>query len=274
MSVHGRRPQTLLPSVVAALLLVLGLAPAAHAAAADYVALGDSYSSGVGAGDYDPDSGSCLRSPNAYPALWADGHDVASFTFAACSGATTADVVANQLGALSARTTLVTISVGGNDAGFADVMTTCILGSAETCIERVERAKEFARTELPGRLDTVYAAIRQRAPNAETIVLGYPHFYQLSGSCWVGLSETKRAAINSGADVLAEVTAKRAANAGATFVDLRGPFTGHEICSADWWLHSVNWSNMVESYHPTAEGQSNGYLPALTAVTDQALRAR
>lgn len=256
-----------LPSIAAALLLVLGLAPAAHAAAAGYVALGDSYSSGVGAGNYDPDSGDCLRSPNAYPALWAEAHDVASFTFAACSGATTADVLANQLDALSERTTLVTISIGGNDAGFADVMTTCVLGSDETCIERVERAKEFARTELPGRLDAVYAALRERAPNAEIIVLGYPHFYKLGGSCWVGLSETKRAAINSGADVLAEVTAKRAANAGATFVDLRGPFSGHEICSSDWWLHSVNWWNMVESYHPTAEGQAEGYLPALTAVT-------
>lgn len=271
MSPRGHQPRPLLtrvlPPVAAALLLVLGFAPAAHAAAARYVALGDSYSSGVGAGNYDPDSGDCLRSPNAYPALWADAHDVASFTFAACSGARTADVLDNQLDALSPRTTLVTISVGGNDAGFADVMTTCVLNSDETCLERVERAKEFARTELPGRLDEVYAAIQQRASNAEIVVLGYPHFYKLGGSCWVGLSQTKRAAINSGADVLAEVTAKAAADAGVSFVDLRGPFAGHEICSSDWWLHSVNWWNMIESYHPTAEGQAEGYLPALTAVT-------
>lgn len=39
------------------------------AAAVDYVALGDSYSSGVGAGSYD--GSSCKRSSRAYPALWA-----------------------------------------------------------------------------------------------------------------------------------------------------------------------------------------------------------
>ena len=255
--------------LAATLLAILGVTSTAGATQQSirYVALGDSYSSGVGAGGYFESSGDCLRSPNAYPALWVNAHEVASFTFAACSGATTADVLAGQIGVLSERTTLVTISIGGNDAGFADVMTTCVLGSEQTCLERVAEAKEFARNVLPGRLDEVYATLRQHAPNAEIIVLGYPRFYELNGSCWVGLSETKRAAINSGADVLAEVTAKRVANAGLTFVDMRGPFTGHEICSDDWWLHSLEWFSIIESYHPTTEGHALGYLPALTSVT-------
>ena len=60
-------------------------APAAAASAVSYVALGDSYSSGVGAGGA---TGSCSRSPHAYPALWAAANPAASFTFAACAGST------------------------------------------------------------------------------------------------------------------------------------------------------------------------------------------
>src|SRR6266513_2661495 len=66
--------------------------------ATGYVALGDSYSSGVGAGSYDSGSGSCKRSTRAYPALWAAAHTPSSFSFTACSGARTGDVVNGQLG--------------------------------------------------------------------------------------------------------------------------------------------------------------------------------
>jgi hypothetical protein len=94
------------------------------------------------------------------------------------------------------------------------------------------------------------------------VVLGYPRFYQLGTTC-LGLSETKRKAINDAADYLDAATAKRAADHGFTFGDVRTTFTGHEICSGSSWLHSVNWLNVGESYHPTAGGQSGGYLPVL-----------
>ncbi|GAA1977145.1 hypothetical protein [Amycolatopsis minnesotensis] len=71
------------------------------AADGDYVALGDSYSAGTGAGDYGS-SGSCLRSTHAYPELWEKAYPTASFTFAVCAGATTDDVLRTQLGALTA----------------------------------------------------------------------------------------------------------------------------------------------------------------------------
>ncbi|PXY26684.1 SGNH/GDSL hydrolase family protein [Prauserella endophytica] len=249
--------------VVASLVLV-GSAITSAAQAVSYVALGDSYSSGVGAGEYG-DSGSCKRSANAYPQLWADSHGATDFQFVACLGARTDDVL-TQAGALSEATTLVTVSVGGNDAGFTDVMTDCTLGGDQACVGRVADAKAFVTGTLPGLLDNVYATLRSKAPNAEIVVLGYPRFYQLGGSCQGGLSEVKREAINSGADALAEVTGQRAAAAGFTFVDVRGPFTGHEICSSDWWLKSLTWP-VDESYHPNVNGQALGYLPALEAVT-------
>ncbi|MGW7411865.1 SGNH/GDSL hydrolase family protein [Streptomyces sp. NPDC054863] len=229
----------------------------------DYVALGDSYSSGVGAGSYD--GSSCKRSAKAFPALWAAKASPTSFNFAACSGARTGDVTGSQLTALSAATDLVSITVGGNDAGFADVMTTCVLQGESACINRVNQARAYVDSTLPGKLDSVYDGIRAKAPSARVVVLGYPRFYKIGGTCSVGLSEKSRTAINSAADYLNDATAKRAADHGYTFAGVASAFSGHEICTPTPWLHSLNWGNIGESYHPTAAGQSGGYLPVMTS---------
>lgn len=241
-------------------------AQASQQAAADgYVALGDSYASGVGAGDYLSNSGDCKRSTKAHPYLWAAAHSPSSFDFTACSGARTGDVLSGQLGPLSTATGLVSISVGGNDAGFADVMTTCVLQSDSSCLSRINTAKAYVDSTLPGKLDSVYTAIRDRAPNARVIVIGYPRFYKLGATC-IGLSETKRKAINDAADLLDNAIARRAGAHGFTFGDVRATFTGHELCSGSSWLHSVDLFNIGQSYHPTAAGQSGGYLPVLASA--------
>ena len=113
------RPAALVLAAAGALVLPFAVAPAASASSVNYVALGDSYSSGVGAGSYTSSSGSCDRSTNAYSQLWANANDPASYISVACSGATTSTVISSQLSALSASTTLVSITVGGNDVGFA-----------------------------------------------------------------------------------------------------------------------------------------------------------
>jgi lysophospholipase L1-like esterase len=250
---------------VVALAALLFVALPAQAAGGNYVALGDSYSSGTGAGDYGS-SGSCKRSANSYGQLWANSHGVDDFTFVACSGAVTSDVLGSQVNSLSASTTFVTITIGGNDAGFTDVMIDCTFGSDASCVDRVNEAKDFATSTLAGRLDDTYAAIRSHAPSAQVVVLGYPRFYQVPGSCAVGLSDVKRTAIDSGSDTLDQVISERASAAGFTFADVRGAFTGHEICSSNVWLHSVTVP-VDESYHPTAAGQSGGYYSTLQGVT-------
>src|ERR1700739_3460695 len=88
-------------TVCAVFVAVLSCAVPALASAYDYVALGDSYSSGTGTRTYF-DSG-CERSVYAYPYL-IKGSLGASFSFQACSGAKTADVLNNQLGTLSSAT--------------------------------------------------------------------------------------------------------------------------------------------------------------------------
>lgn len=246
-----------------ALSAFAGAVPAAaQEAGPAYVALGDSYSSGVGAGDYDAASGDCKRSSHAYAQLWKAAHTPSSFGFTACSGALTSDVINGQLGSLNASTGLVSISIGGNDAGFGDTMSACVLQGEDACLGKVAQAKDYIGKTLPGELDRVYDAIRAKAPSAHVVVLGYPHMYQLDGQCAAGISEASRKAINEASDALDDATAKRAADHGFSFGDVRNTFAGHELCSGDPWLHSVSVP-VDQSYHPTAAGQSGGYLPAL-----------
>lgn len=231
-----------------------------------YVALGDSYSSGVGAGDYISSSGSCDRSARAFPEQWAGEASPATFTSVACSGATTANVTSGQVPALSSRTTLVSITVGGNDAGFSHVMEVCVLESDHSCLSAVSSAETFISKTLPGRLGATLRAIRAHAPAARAVVLGYPHLYDLSRSATcLGLSTAKRRALNRGADLLDNALSAAASRNGDVFADVRARFAGHEICDPGSWLHSVTIPAGA-SYHPTAAGQDDGYLPVFRAV--------
>ncbi|WP_392752427.1 SGNH/GDSL hydrolase family protein [Streptomyces sp. LN590] len=256
---------TLILAASAALGVAQPASATSAAAAGGYVALGDSYSSGVGSGSYLSDSGDCHRSTKAYPYLWATRNSPSSFAFVACSGATTGSVASSQLGALSSSTTLVSVTAGGNDVGFADVMEDCVLYSEATCLSSVNAAVSLMQNALPSGLGSLYGSIRSRASQAHVVVLGYPRFYQLSGDCIAGLSETERSAINNASDVLNGVIAQQAADAGFTFSSVVDEFTGHELCSGSPWLNSVTVP-VYESYHPKSAGQSGGYLPAFSSV--------
>lgn len=255
-------------SLTIGLVTAVATSSAADAASAvNYVALGDSYSSGLGAGDYVSSSRSCDRSYDAYPKHWAGAHAPASFISVACSGATMADVLSSQLSALSASTTLVSITIGGNDAEFSSVMQTCVLSSTSSCENAVSTAEAFVSSQLPARLNTTLQAIRTDAPNAKIVVLGYPDLYDLSKSSGcIGLSTTDRAALNGGADDLDSALAQAAKANGDTFADVRGQFAGHEICDSDSWLNSVDIFAISSSYHPNASGQELGYLPVFTSA--------
>ncbi len=259
------RLSALLVAAASFAALASGTAVASAASSVHYVALGDSYSSGVGAGNYS--DGSCDESSNAYPVLWANHNAPASFANETCSGATTSSVISGQLGALTSSTTLVSITVGGNDVGFASVMETCVLGSTSTCVSAIDQAESEAQTTLPGSLNTVFADIKADAPNAKVVVLDYPQFYDLSkSSSCIGLSTTDRTDLNQGSSVLDGVIQAAAARYGDTFVDVNPYFVGHQICDSNSYLHSVNFLDLDESYHPTSSGQADAYLPAFTSA--------
>jgi lysophospholipase L1-like esterase len=247
-------------AATAALALLRGAPAQAAGAPANYVALGDSYSSGTGAGDYFDEL--CLRSNRAYPALLASALG-SELTFAACSGATTADLLATQLGRLQPDTDLVTVTIGGNDIGWADAVKACITPLSD-CTDDIEEAEARIATELPGLLDGAYHAIAGRAPNANVYVLGYPRLFNEKDECdafgQTSIAEQQR--MNQGADRLAEVLRSKAEEHGFTYVDVREDFEGHAVCDDVAYLNGLRHP-FAESYHPNAMGHRNGYYPAI-----------
>ncbi|WP_205323622.1 SGNH/GDSL hydrolase family protein [Glycomyces sp. YM15] len=243
------------------------LAPAAAAQAkmdlTRYVALGDSYASGTGTGDYFDEE--CLRSDRAYPQLLADGLG-AELTFEACSGATTADLHSEQLGSLDVDTDIVTVTIGGNDIGWSEAIRACITPLAN-CLDEIEDAEALVQHRLPGLLDGAYGAIEKRAPNADVYVLGYPRLFNGERTCGAlrqpNVGEQVR--MNEAADRLAEILQNKAEEHGFTFVDVRDAFDGHAVCDDVAYLNGLAYP-AVESYHPNTAGHLNGYYPAVARV--------
>lgn len=247
---------------VSAAALVIG-AGTADAAGSKYVALGDSYSSGVGTRQYINDGTNCQRSVYAYPELTAQKLGY-TLNFQACSGAKTSDVLANQVGALDSTTKYVTITIGGNDAGFSNVIERCAL-PFYNCTGDINNAETFIRDQLPAKLDSVYTAIHQKAPNAKVLVIGYPHLFNgVECNAFARLSSQEQHQLNGGADLLDSTIAAAAGRHAFTFVDVRQAFTGHAVCDNVEWLNGLS-DPLSESYHPNRLGHANGFTPLVSA---------
>ena len=244
------------------------LAPAAPASAAapSYVALGDSYSSGVGTRSYIDDGTSCQRSTYAYPSLIAAARGYA-LNFRACSGAKIPDVTNTQLSALGSTTSYVSISVGGNDAGFADVLTECAQpGWMSNCNGAVDGAQAYINNKLPAALSTLYAAIRSRASTAKVVVVGYPRIFNgedCNAGTWFSPAEETR--LNATADLLNSKLASAASAQGFAFANPTSRFVGHAVCDDVEWLNGLS-SPISESYHPNRAGHSSGYTPLVSPL--------
>jgi hypothetical protein len=247
------------------LLFAFAAVSATAAAGADrYVALGDSFSSGVGTGSYTLSS-SCKRGVYAYPWLVAQQRADTSLTFVACSGAKTTDLMANQIGSVTADTTIASVTIGGNDIGFSNLIVQCTLAD---CSAALDNTRASLRTVLAPRLDTVYSSIRSRAAlGARVIVLGYPRMFSTAG-CFgtLGISSTARAKANLLSDALDTLSSERAGVANVTYQSAIAPFTGHAVCSSSSWLNGLNLLNTGESYHPNRNGNSLGYAPLVRSV--------
>jgi len=231
------------------------LVPAASALAqGQYVALGDSYSSGVGTRVFYEESGSCKRSPDAYGPKIAAAKGY-TLSFQACSGAKTTEVNEKQLGTLSSTTSLVTITIGGNDAGFSNVILNCALYYF-TCGSAISEANEFIAKRLPRLLETTYKDIRAKASTAEVIVLGYPKLFTKEGkTCNVNfLTSGNEKKMNESAEKLDSVIKGRAEALQFKFVNPTSAFEPHEVCASEEWLNGQS-NPLEESYHPNVKGQ-------------------
>jgi lysophospholipase L1-like esterase len=235
--------------------LVLGmLIPAASAAASQYAALGDSYSSGVGTRVFYEESGGCDRSPDAYGPKIAAKHSY-TLNFEACGGAKTPEVIEKQLGKLTSSTALVTITIGGNDAGFSNVMLNCALYYF-TCGSAISEANSYIEKTLPGKLETTYKDIRAKATTAEVIVLGYPKLFTKEGTtCNVNfLTSGNEKKMNESAEKLDAVIKKQAEARSFKFVNPTSAFEAHAVCAKEEWLNGQS-NPLSESYHPNVKGQ-------------------
>jgi len=263
--------------MIVLLAALLGIPCVAAAAvpvrSVDYVAMGDSYSAGVGTRVYVPSSQGCRRSPLAYPVLWRTIHRAETFTFAACSGATTQDVLESQLASVTEGTDVVTLTVGGNDVGFSAVVSQCALDEA-ACRSALGTALEHVNT-LPTAVGKVLDAVHARAPQAQVFLLGYPKLFG-SGPCTAsGLPpQASRALLDDGATALNEALATAARAHRAEFVDVSARFLRHGTCAPAGarWINPPT-SPAGESYHPNIRGHALGYVPALDSASRSALLA-
>ena len=233
-----------------------------------HVALGDSFASGNGAGSYDATSGDCHRSANAYSRVWASAYPGVRSQSFACSGVTTETALtaggagAAITSALGSATT-VSIQAGGNDIGFTDAITQCLVGSDAGCTSYLQTSTSALLAALPAKLDALDSRAKALAPYASFEVVGYPQLFDASAPCSLW-SAAKRQAMNSMSDRLSDTISGRAALAGFTYRDVRNDFAGHGICSASPWIIDAGTGSTWEWLHPNAAGHAR--IAALLAA--------
>jgi hypothetical protein len=294
-----------------------------------YVALGDSYSAGQGAppffsGTDVPGGDQCHRSMAAYSQLLAQVYAISpgNVHFWACSGAQTVNITSapwngNDASAgaeppqitepgIDKTASLVTISVGGNDAGFGPELTTCIEQSvlanivnaitpvlswigAQTVDPSCADSQSFvdatnaAIDNVPSRLvnaggtGTYQALLNKTSPTDTSIIVAdYPHLFpdtyaeQTCPALAFILTPTDEQFFNQEADRLDTNIQNAAAQAGVNFVDVRPAFSGHAVCgNGGAWINALI-NPQAYSFHPNTSGQANGYAASIEAYISAA----
>jgi len=288
-------PGTLLAAaaaLVAATLVVLVGAGAARAATGPYVSLGDSYTAAPLVPTATGNPILCGRSTNNYPSDVARAISPSSFTDASCSGATTVDMTQSQsledglqtappqFNALSSKDALVTVGIGGNDAGLIGVAEECAeldiirpFGSA--CKNHYDSGgsdPNVAAINATGpKVAAMINGIHQLAPSAKVLVVGYPDGLPVNGSsCWplVPISAGDITYFNSLEQQLNSVLQSEASNNGATFVNTWNSSIGHDACKAPGtaWVNGIVPTSAAFPLHPNQAGEQNMANQVLTAL--------
>jgi lysophospholipase L1-like esterase len=179
---------------------------------------------------------------------------------AACTGASSSEVIEQQLSALNRGTRLVTITAGAADLGLSQILAVCLTGTDEQCRTEVLNAV----MELPAvgvSLAGLYAQVAEEAPNARIVVTGYPNLFTIvEGDPDADL----KAAVNVATAKL-NLTIQRAVLAAKginiEYVDVTGAFTEHGIGSLDPYINDRG----PDAFHPNAAGYQ-AYAAAILAV--------
>ncbi len=266
---------------------VVPTVPGAAAAASAYVALGDSYTAGPGIPLPDKPYG-CHRSTNNYPHMLATALDV-PLQDASCSGADTEDMTGSQavwpgpnppqLQRLDRATSLVTLQIGGNDIRFSAISDNCF-SSLPVGTPCQDRYVVGGRDELHERIAAtapkvrqVIRDIRQRAPSAQVLVIGYPAILPDTGpGCWPVMPVTAADVpyVRAKHKELNAMLAGVSAGSGVRYVDVYTPSIGHDACQLplDRWVEPVVPTSPAAPVHPNLFG-----MKGMAAIVESAVEA-
>jgi lysophospholipase L1-like esterase len=279
----GRVLRALIVAVAAMAVLVFG---AAGARAANYVSLGDSYTAGPLIPNPVLPLG-CLKSSNNYPRLAAPTIGL-TLRDPSCSGAKTDHMTQPQnvdpdgpnppqFDSLDASTTVVSITIGGNDIGFSEVAQGCItLNPFSTpCKDKYasggkdQLAERIAATAP--KVAAVLQGIHARSPLAKIYVLNYPAIFPESGyGCWpqmpIGFGDVPY--LRSTEQKLNNMLATQSAAGGATLVNWYGASIGHDACksSSTRWVEPLVPGEAAAPIHPNKAGMVGAANVLLGAV--------
>ena len=259
---------------------------AAHVLRGSYVALGDSYTAGLGIPEQTGATAGCGQSTGSYPYLVARSLRL-KLVDVSCSSATIADMTAAQptsdgtnpaqLSALSSGTALVTVGIGGNDIGIIGIVTKCteldlipalIPGRGSATLTPCKDFYTSGGTDqiqqrieaVAGNLADALTQIRERSPHARVYVVGYPDLLPTGGGgCGdaLGITEGDITFLNREEVRLNGVLEQVARAAGDGYVDTFAPSEGHDACAtpASRWLEPLLPSSPAAPLHPNAVGE-------------------
>lgn len=280
MPTPSRSVRVRLATAVLAAAASLGLVAATPATTAAeptvrYVALGDSFSAGSGISPLDPSvTPLCARSLRNYPHVLAATLAPDTFTDATCGGAQTNDFtrsqylgVPAQLDRLAKDTTLVTLTIGGNDNGtFVGAIAACgsagmlTLGLGSPCKDLYgDRFVNDVVNKTGPAVRAALAAIRDKAPRAKVYIVGYPWLLPPTKGCFLTMPiargdvpylRTLQATLN-------DVIRQAAADTSTTYVDLSVVSEGHDACQkvGTRWVEPAFWGTNFVPVHPNALGE-------------------
>ncbi len=279
----GRAPRALLLTIAA--LAVLAIA-ATGARAANYVGLGDSYAAGPLIPNPVLPLG-CLKSSNNYAHVAAPSIGL-SLRDASCSGAKTTNMTnpqnvepdgpnPPQFNSLDASTSVVSVTIGGNDIGFSEVAESCITYNpfSHPCLDKYnpggnDQLKARIEATAP-KVAAVLQGIHTRSPAAKIYVVNYPAIFPETGSgCWpqmpIGFQDAPY--LRATEQRLNSMLATQAAANGATLVNWYQASIGHDACkgTSTRWVEPLVPNTLAAPIHPNTPGMAGGAATLVAAV--------
>jgi hypothetical protein len=133
---------------------------------------------------------------------------------------------------------IITTGIGGNDAGFGDVIGACTQGgTCDYAIPGSEGASRLAK-RIAGQktaLARAYKKIQVASPDSRVYVLGYPRFVNEDGDKPCGnnvrFDAQERIMIVKSIHYMNQVVAAAASEAGVFYIDIENILDGRELCS-------------------------------------------